>query len=85
MKDITQEMDQVIDDLKKKGINPLNQKPPENPQEIIGLGDIIESTLIKFGITQERYKNWFELKECNCTERKKWLNGIFSWHTKKQK
>jgi hypothetical protein len=47
------------------------------------LGDVLESTLTKFGITQERYKSWFGLEECGCTERKKWLNGLFSWHTKK--
>jgi len=78
MSDIKTEMDQVINELKSKGID-----PNLNPQEIKGLGDIVESTLTKFGITQERYRQWFGLQECNCTERKKWLNGLLSWHSKK--
>jgi len=78
MSDIRQEMDQVINELKTKGIHETT-----NPNEITGLGDVLESALTKFGITQERYKNWFGLEECGCTERKKWLNGLFSWHTKK--
>ncbi len=24
----------------------------------------------------------FGLQECNCTKRKKWLNGFLSWNTK---
>ena len=78
MSDIRQEMDQVINELKNKGIHET-----ANPNETTGLGDVIESTLNKFGITQERYKSWFGLEECDCEERKKWLNGLFSWHTKK--
>ncbi len=78
MSDIRQEMDQVINELKNKGIHQAT-----NPNEVTGLGDVLESALTKFGITQERYKSWFGLEECGCTERKKWLNGLFSWHTKK--
>ena len=43
MSDIKTEMDQVINELKSKGID-----PNLNPQEIKGLGDIVESTLTKF-------------------------------------
>jgi hypothetical protein len=78
MNDVRPEMDQVINELKSKGID-----PNQNPQLTKGLGDVVESTLTKFGITQERYKQWFGLQECNCTERKKWLNGLLSWHVKK--
>ena len=78
MNDVRPEMDQVINKLKSKGIDPT-----QNPQLTKGLGDVVESTLTKFGITQERYKQWFGLQECNCTERKKWLNGLLSWHVKK--
>jgi hypothetical protein len=78
MNDVRPEMDQVINELKSKGID-----PSQNPQLTKGLGDVVESTLTKFGITQERYKQWFGLQECNCTERKKWLNGLLSWHVKK--
>ena len=78
MNDVRPEMDQVINELKSKGID-----PSQNPQLTKGLGDVVESTLTKFGITQERYKQRFGLQECNCTERKKWLNGLLSWHAKK--
>jgi|TARA_B100000085_G_scaffold285277_1_gene320762 hypothetical protein len=73
-RDIKEEMQPVINELKKKGIR-FNSK--EN--EITGLGDIVETTLQSFGITEERFKKWFNLKECNCKERKRWLNNLFSW------
>jgi len=76
---IRAEMQPVIDELKAKGIN-FNA----SESDIVGLGDVVESVLTKFGITQERFKSWFNLKECNCTERKKWLNNLFSWKVKKQ-
>ena len=73
-RDIKEEMQPVINELKKKGVR-FNSK--EN--EITGLGDIVETTLQSFGITEERFKKWFNLKECNCKERKRWLNNLFSW------
>jgi hypothetical protein len=76
MSDIRQEMDRVIQELEQKGIN---FDTPQDEIQRRGLGDVVESTLTKFGITQERYKSWFGLQECNCTKRKKWLNGLFSW------
>jgi hypothetical protein len=80
MSDVRTEMDQVINELESKGINfdTTNQD-----LQTRGLGDVVESTLTKFGITQDRYKSWFGLQECNCTKRKKWLNGLLSWNTKK--
>lgn len=72
--DIKNEMQPVIDELKKHGIT-YNSKE----HEINGLGDLVEATLKQFGITEERFKRWFNLKECNCTERKKFLNNLFSW------
>tara|TARA_R100000008_G_scaffold12478_1_gene6239 strand:+ start:932 stop:1177 length:246 start_codon:yes stop_codon:yes gene_type:complete len=74
---IKNEMADVIDDLEKKGIN-FNTKE----DEYMGLGDVVESTLSTFGITEERFKAWFNLKECNCAKRKKWLNNLFSWRKK---
>lgn len=71
---IKEEMQPVIDELKSKGIQ-FNSKEAE----ITGLGDVVEATLNKFGVTEERFKKWFNLKECNCKERKKWLNNLFSW------
>ena len=70
-------MQPVINELKKQGV-----KFNSDEGEIIGLGDVVESTLTKFGVTEERFKYWFNLKECNCKERKKWLNNLFSWKKK---
>ena len=74
---IKSEMQPVINDLKAKGVS-FNSKE----SEITGLGDIVEASLKKFGITEERFKAWFNLKECNCNERKKFLNNLFSWKKK---
>jgi hypothetical protein len=71
------EMDTVIKDLEAKGVT-INTKEGE----ITGLGDVVESTLQKFGITEERFKEWFNLEECNCSKRKKFLNSVFSWKKK---
>ena len=64
----------IIDALEKKGID-VNSHFGDTK----GLGDVVEETLKKFGITEQRFKNWFGLKECGCSKRKKWLNGLFSW------
>ena len=71
------EMDDVIEALERKGIN-FNT----SEDEYTGLGDAVESVLNTFGITQERFKAWFNLKECNCNKRKNWLNNLFSWKKK---
>jgi uncharacterized protein YpmB len=78
MDKIKDDMNKVIQELKNQGIS-----PDATEDQIVGLGDVVESVLTKFGITQERFKYWFNLKECNCTERKKYLNNLFSWHVKK--
>ena len=75
-KEIKKEIDSVIKDLEKKNIG---SKTSLEEIERVGLGDFIELTLEKFGVTQERFKEWFNLKECNCTKRKKYLNNILSW------
>tara|TARA_Y100001963_G_scaffold39253_1_gene54895 strand:+ start:1253 stop:1498 length:246 start_codon:yes stop_codon:yes gene_type:complete len=74
---IKSEMDGVIEELEKHGIN-FNTR--EN--DYTGLGDVVEGVLNTFGITQERFKAWFNLQECNCNKRKKWLNNLFSWKKK---
>jgi hypothetical protein len=74
---IQSEMNDVINELEKKGVT-FNMKEGE----FTGLGDVVESTLQTFGITEERFKSWFNLKECNCSKRKKWLNNLFSWKKK---
>ena len=75
---IRKELDSAINELKNQGVN-YNSKE----EEVVGLGDIVEATLTRLGITQERFKEWFGLKECNCTERKKFLNNLFSWKVNK--
>lgn len=73
---IKAEMNPVIEELKKQGINLNSHKDTE---DLTGLGDVVETVLQSFGITEERFKQWFNLKECGCKERKKWLNNLFSW------
>lgn len=73
-KEIKREIDSAMEALKKEGVT-FNSKEGE----ITGLGDVVETTLNSLGITQERFKYWFNLRECNCSERKKWLNNLFSW------
>ncbi len=75
MEDIKSEMDTVIGHLEQLGINPNSHLDPNTT----GLGDVVENVLKSFGITEERFKAWFNLKECNCSKRKAWLNSIFSW------
>lgn len=76
MSDIKKELDQVISELEKNGIKANSHLDQE---QVVGLGDVIENTLKTFGITEERFKEWFNLKECNCSKRKAWLNSVFSW------
>ena len=80
MADARKEMDKVIKQLEKRGVNVNSHMM----QDTKGLGDVVEAVLAQCGITQERFKKWFNLKECNCTKRKKWLNGLFSWKVKKK-
>jgi len=74
---ILNELVPVIRELEKKGIK-------HNDYYEQGLGDIIETTLKQFGITEEKFKNWFNLKECDCMGRKKWLNSVLHWHRKRK-
>lgn len=75
MGDIKQEMDQVIQELESKGIKANSH----TNTELTGLGDVVENALKSVGITEERFKEWFNLRECNCSKRKAWLNNLFSW------
>lgn len=73
---IKQEMDQAIKALENAGIGPTAH---QNNNDTTGLGDVVESALKSVGITEERFKAWFNLKECNCSKRKAYLNNLFSW------
>jgi hypothetical protein len=71
--EIQQELDQVINLLENQQIS------LDSSGENVGLGDVVESILQNFGITEERFKFWFNLKECGCSKRKKFLNKIKLW------
>jgi hypothetical protein len=75
MSEIKQEMDTVINELEKLGVKPNSHLDPN----MTGLGDVVENVLKSVGITEEKFKEWFNLKECNCSKRKAWLNTLFSW------
>ncbi len=75
MSDIKQEMDQVIKDLESQGVTANSHIT----NDVVGLGDVVEGALKSVGITEERFKEWFNLRECNCSKRKAWLNSVFSW------
>jgi hypothetical protein len=78
--DIKEDINKVIKELESKGIT-VNSHIKNDDE--VGLGDVVESALKKFGITEERFKKWFNLKECGCSKRKKWLNGLFKWKVRK--
>jgi len=71
---IKQELDPVIADLETQGIS-----FSDSDQSRTGLGDLVEATLTKFGVTKERFQEWTGLQGCNCEARKKWLNSLISW------
>ena len=78
---IRQEMEPVITDLLNQGITPQSHTSGD---DMTGLGDVVEATLTKFGL-QERFKEWFNLEECNLyLKRKAWLNNLFSWKKNKE-
>ena len=56
------EMDKAIEKLENMGINQNSHKNDYTT----GLGDVVESVLNSFGITEEKFKKWFNLKECGC-------------------
>lgn len=72
---IAKEMDEVIKDLEAQNIS-------LDVVEETGLGDLVENVLSKFGVTEEKFKSWFNLKECGCSKRKKYLNKLLSWKKK---
>ena len=78
---IKRELDPVISELEELGIDP---EITDEELQKIGLGDIVEGVLTKWGITQERYKSWMGLQECKCSNRKMWLNNFLSWKVSKK-
>lgn len=78
--DIRNEMNIVIRELENRGIQSNSHM---TQQDMVGLGDVVEDVLKSFGITEERFKQWFNLQECGCSKRKAWLNNLFSWKKNK--
>lgn len=72
-------MDDVFVELEKAG---LTNSITDEEIKKRGLGDVVESVLKRWGITEEQFKKWTGLSECGCSERKKWLNRLLSWPTK---
>lgn len=72
---IKQDVDKAIRALENAGID-----KNAHMSDTVGLGDVVETILKSVGITEERFKQLFNLKECNCTKRKAWLNSLLSWH-----
>jgi hypothetical protein len=77
--DTQKEIDRAIFTLEQQGIT------PNNSGDMTGLGDVVEETLKRLGVTEERFKSWFNLDECNCDKRKQWLNKVFSWKLRRGK
>ena len=79
-------LDRAIEHLKSQG---LSLKKIEEIMGIEsasrGLGDTIEKTLSKFGITSKIVEKIMGTKGCGCNERKDWLNKIFPYSKKKKK
>lgn len=73
MSDPKQSLDQVMQDLESQGVTMENYKDKD------GLGDLVEQTLSKFGITEDKVQEWFGIKGCGCQKRKKFLNSVLSF------
>jgi predicted flap endonuclease-1-like 5' DNA nuclease len=75
---IRENLDPVIKELENRGIK------HNDDYDIRGIGDVVEDVLTAFGITEEKFKAFWNLQECECTNRKKFLNGIFHWRRKRK-
>ena len=78
-------VDLAIEHLKSQGLS------LEKIEEIMGiesasrgLGDTIQKTLSKFGITSKLAEKIMGTKGCGCNDRKSWLNKIFPYKKKKE-
>jgi len=74
--EIKHKVDEVITELESKGVKVRDH----HNEDKTGLGDLVESALSSVGITEDKFKELFNLSECNCSKRKKWLNNLLSWH-----
>jgi len=65
------------------------KNPITTRQELEQVITALEKKGVKFNSKEEnyvglgeRFKSWFNLNECNCGARKKWLNNLFSWRVR---
>jgi len=71
---------EVVDKLKEEGID-LEQ----DVSAVEGVGDIVQSTLSKLGITEDVINKWSGLKGgCGCGKRHKFLNKILPFNKNKE-
>jgi ABC-type phosphate transport system ATPase subunit len=70
MSEVKQELQEVVNELKKEGVD-LNNYTQKD-----GLGDVVESVLNKMGITEEKVQAFMGIGGCGCQEVKKFLNKI---------
>lgn len=75
--EIRKDVNTLINHLREQGVTHNTTE-----EEMEGLGDLLEKGLTTVGLTEERFKQLFGLKECNCSARKKWLNNVLSWKKK---
>jgi predicted flap endonuclease-1-like 5' DNA nuclease len=68
---LKQDGQRVVDELGNAGVTITSDL-----NKIEGLGDLIHATLNKLGITEERFKQVLQLKECHCNARRKFLNKL---------
>ena len=69
--ELKQDGQRLVDELGNAGVT-----IESDLTKIEGLGDLIHATLNKIGITEERFKQVLQLKECNCSARRKFLNKL---------
>lgn len=77
-REIRKTLDSVITELEKHNIK------HNDDYDVVGIGDVVEQVLSKLGISEENFKAFFGLQECQCTDRKKFLNSLFYWRQKRK-
>jgi hypothetical protein len=70
MSDAKQELQEIVNELKKEGVDLSNYQQKD------GLGDVLESVLNRMGVTEEKLQAFMGIGGCGCQEVKKFLNTI---------
>lgn len=80
MSNVAEKIDEVIKHLESEEDVNLTNFKHKDPE---GLGDTLERTFAKFGITEEVITKALGIGGCGCQKRKKFLNQIFPYRKKK--